>query len=348
LWIHSKTVSSLNKLSSLFTKRLIAGLQLRVVFVPGHGIVRRESETSLKALYGQGNREVFNRSGFRQALEERLKARAHGDGARIARDRKRVAFDRFLARLALVASGSWLLKGGYALDLRLADLARSTKDIDVDWSESEDELLDTLIEAAAFDAADFFTFRVERTNAPPDHLGGARRFRVTAELAGRLFEAFILDIGYCDDPVGRTDTLTTPDFLAFAGIEPVKVSVIALTQQIAEKLHAYTRIYEGGKPSSRPKDLIDLVLIGGLFVIDAKQLQTDITKIFQKRASHPIPTRLPSPPATWNASFGQLAETIGIPSELDSAYMFVSRLLDPILSGQVTSRTWQPDTEKWI
>jgi hypothetical protein len=40
---------------------------------------------------------------FRQALEQRLKTRAVEDGARLARDRKRVAFDRLLARLATIA-----------------------------------------------------------------------------------------------------------------------------------------------------------------------------------------------------------------------------------------------------
>lgn len=60
---------------------------------------------------------------FRQALEQRLRTRAAGDGARLARDRKRVAFERLLARLNEVAPGNWLLKGGFALDLRLADRA---------------------------------------------------------------------------------------------------------------------------------------------------------------------------------------------------------------------------------
>lgn len=58
---------------------------------------------------------------FRQALEQRLKTRAGGQEARLVRDRKRVAFDRLLARLAATAPDRWLLKGGFALDLRLAE-----------------------------------------------------------------------------------------------------------------------------------------------------------------------------------------------------------------------------------
>jgi hypothetical protein len=54
----------------------------------------------------------------RQAVDQRLKTNAAGDGPRVVRGRKRVAFDRFLARLNIAAPDGWLLKGGFALDLR--------------------------------------------------------------------------------------------------------------------------------------------------------------------------------------------------------------------------------------
>jgi hypothetical protein len=51
---------------------------------------------------------------FRQALEQRLRTHAAGDAARLTRNRKRVAFDRLLARLNETAPDRWLLKGGFA------------------------------------------------------------------------------------------------------------------------------------------------------------------------------------------------------------------------------------------
>lgn len=48
-------------------------------------------------------------SAFRQALEDRLRRRSGPDGPLLARNRKRVAFDRLLARLVLVAPGRWRL-----------------------------------------------------------------------------------------------------------------------------------------------------------------------------------------------------------------------------------------------
>ena len=75
---------------------------------------------------------------FRAALEQRLKHDADGDGARLMRLRKRVAFDRLLVRLEAVASGRWLLKGAYALDLRMGDRSRTTMDVDIEWQADAD------------------------------------------------------------------------------------------------------------------------------------------------------------------------------------------------------------------
>lgn len=79
---------------------------------------------------------------FRQALEQRLKDQADGDWALLARLRRRIAFDRLMARLSTVAPGKWLLKGGFALDLRLTVPARTTKDVDIEWR-ADDEVLGT-------------------------------------------------------------------------------------------------------------------------------------------------------------------------------------------------------------
>lgn len=135
------------------------------------------------------------------ALEQRLKTGAAGEGARLARDRKRLVFERLLARLTATGPDRWLLKGGFALELRLAERARATKDIDLDWQAAEEEVLDAVLDAAAHDADDFFHFMVERTGTPEDRLGGSHRFRVAASLAGRPFETFLLDAAALLDPI---------------------------------------------------------------------------------------------------------------------------------------------------
>jgi len=59
---------------------------------------------------------------FRSALELRIRATSP-DATNLARRRRTVAFDRFLARLAISDHGSWVLKGGTALEFRMPDIA---------------------------------------------------------------------------------------------------------------------------------------------------------------------------------------------------------------------------------
>lgn len=284
---------------------------------------------------------------FRQALEQRLKTRAAGEGARLARDRKRVAFDRLLARLLAVAPGLWLLKGGFALDLRLADRARTTKDVDLDWRAGEDELSEALIDATAHDCGDFFAFAIERVGAPADRLGGSHRFRVSASLAARPFETFLLDVGFRRDETIAADTLHTEDLLVFAEIAPIEVEAVALEVQVAEKLHAYTCTYEGARPSTRAKDLVDLTIIAALSRLDAARLGGAITTTFARRGTHPTPGSLPLPPAEWRPQFRRLAEEVGVPSDLTAARSVAASLLEPVLSGEVSNGTWDPTRGRW-
>ena len=62
---------------------------------------------------------------FRDALEHRLNLRATERQIAVNVLRKQVAIDRFLARLAVVAPGRWVVKGAYAIDLRLGSRGRA-------------------------------------------------------------------------------------------------------------------------------------------------------------------------------------------------------------------------------
>ncbi|MGH3114253.1 MAG: nucleotidyl transferase AbiEii/AbiGii toxin family protein [Gaiellaceae bacterium] len=284
---------------------------------------------------------------FRQALEQRLKTQAAGDGTRLARNRKRVAFDRLLARLDEVARGRWLLKGGFALDLRLADRARATRDVDIDWQAAEEVLADTLAEAAALTSEDFFTFRIERTGMPPERLGGSHRFRVAANLAGRLFETFLLDVGLGSSPVEDHDTLTTPDLLAFAEIEPVEVPAVPLERHVAEKVHAYTRRYRDDQPSTRVKDLIDIVLISELAFFEFERLRDAIVRAFSERETHELPASLPAPPGEWAPPYRALADEVGLDPDLFAGHRLAASFLDPLLAEESGLTRWDAQTNEW-
>jgi predicted nucleotidyltransferase component of viral defense system len=176
---------------------------------------------------------------LRDALETRLGERARR-GQSITRLRKQVAFERLLCRLQQVAPGEWLLKGGFALELRLPERARATKDIDLDWRLEDEVATRALIDAARLDLGDHFEFRLERVEQPPNIGGRGQRWRATARLAGRTFEQVLIDVAVATDPLLDPEPLLLPASLAFAGLETVKVPAVALEQHLAEKLHAYT------------------------------------------------------------------------------------------------------------
>jgi len=286
---------------------------------------------------------------FRQALETRLGAASRSGGPSLARLRKGVVFDRLLARLVAVAPDRWILKGALALDYRFGDRTRTTRDIDLAVAGDEASATADLLAAQAADLGDFFSFAIERTgNLDRVADDAAVRYHVVAELAGRTFDAFVLDVGF-DPPTGvEPDRLHGPDLLAFAGIDPVVVPALPLEFGVAEKVHAYTRSYgDRSLASTRVKDLVDLVLIAGEAGLDARRLREAFEVTFGRRATHPLPARLPRPPADWRVPYGRMARDIGLEPDLDAGHDLAASLVDPVLTGEVVAGTWDPATRGW-
>ncbi|NJD28770.1 MAG: nucleotidyl transferase AbiEii/AbiGii toxin family protein [Chloroflexi bacterium] len=286
---------------------------------------------------------------FRRALDTRLAAQARDSGRSVVRLRKEVAFDRLLARLFSVAPERWVLKGALALDYRFGDRARTTKDIDLATAGDETSAMADLLAVQSVDLGDFFAFAIERTSAL-DRLveGAAVRYHVRAELAGRVFDEFLLDVGFDPPRDVELDRLRGPDLLAFAEITPVELPAVPIEVHVAEKLHAYSRVYGmGSLGSTRVKDLIDLALIAAEASLDAARLRAAIGSTFGRRASHELPERLPRPPADWRVAYGRMARSIGLDADLDAGFDLAARLLDPVLGRTVQRGAWDPDAETW-
>jgi hypothetical protein len=65
------------------------------------------------------------------ALEDRLLIRPNETDISLDRLRRRVVFERVIARLLAAEPGRWVIKGGMAMEVRLGDEARLTKDLDL-------------------------------------------------------------------------------------------------------------------------------------------------------------------------------------------------------------------------
>jgi len=272
---------------------------------------------------------------FRQALEVRLQERAKRGGLVLERLRKQVAFDRFLARMFPPQSNSagWVLKGGYALELRFLH-ARATKDIDLTLSSGiitaatvQDQriaLRDHIRRFAAHALPDFFEFLIGTATLDLDGAPeGGFRFPVDAVMDGRRFARFHVDIGVGDATEPPLEILEGRDWLAFAGIPKPQFVAVSREQQWAEKFHAYTRPREN-RVNTRTKDLVDLVLLINLGELSSVRLSYCVTTTFNRRATHPIPTSVLPPPPEWKSVFARLAIEGGIEPDLTRAFLALS------------------------
>jgi hypothetical protein len=124
-----------------------------------------------------------------------------------------------------------VLKGGFALDLRLGTRARPTKDLDLARGDAVEQATVDLLPAQATDIGDYFVFAVERSEDLDDVLEGAAvRYRVTASLAGRRFEPVVVDVGFGDPLPAQPDLLPGPGLIAFAEVDLVRFPTLPLDQ----------------------------------------------------------------------------------------------------------------------
>jgi predicted nucleotidyltransferase component of viral defense system len=272
---------------------------------------------------------------FARALSDQLKRQAAEEGVDLDRLRKRVAFERFLVRLFEHDPSRWVLKGGYALELRLGGKARATKDIDLDLPPPPvEDLLDELQEAAEVDLGDHFVFVVSRPKAMRGAPLGSFRFSVEARLDGRPFTGFVLDVGQGDAPLGEAECRDGQADLGFAGIPRARMAVYPLADHFAEKLHAYTRPRE---TKTRVKDLLDLSLILEELADDlppAAEMRRTMEATFGRYGTHDLPDPLPDPPEGWREPFGAAAEELGLQTtEIDLAHRHLQDYLRSVVAG---------------
>ena len=111
--------------------------------------------------------------------------------------------------------------------------------------------------------------------------------------------------------------------LGFAEITATNVPVLPLEQHIAEKFHAYTRTYQGGRRSSRVKDLVDLVLI----------------------ASHSR-DRLAM---GWAVPYRRLAADVDLPGSIGAGVRVAESFLNPVLGPECDAGSiWEAETVRWL
>jgi predicted nucleotidyltransferase component of viral defense system len=259
-----------------------------------------------------------------------------------------VAIDRLLARLLVSAApGAWVIKGGFANQLRRPQDARFTEDIDLRVSATIDEAPQLLADAFAAHVDDLFSYEIASgplpLHGPP---GGGARFIVVTRYDGSELVSFKVDISAADPVVGELERHLSDPVVERLGFVRSTFPVYPVAQSIAEKLHAQTMPRE--QENTRARDLVDLVWFCERFSVGAEDLIEACEATFAVRASHPWPPTVDDAPPSWAKPYERERRALQLgPATTNDATALVRRFFEPVFLGQGGSR-WSPATLDWV
>ncbi len=246
-----------------------------------------------------------------ERLEKMLARVAREQGLAQERLRRWVSFLALCGVLEHAVSerilDNYYLKGGVAMELRFAEGARATKDIDIGISGERPERL-TFFQKAVTLGFDEFTFQLKGKPLTMDKVD-AVRLELGIRYQTRAWQTIEVDLGPAG--VGLAD-LVEPAIrgLVAMGLRvPSPVRCLNLSEQTAQKLHACTGPYSQG----RARDVLDILLIDLLGKLDIAAVRAAAEQVFMQRATHDFPPVIRIP-AEWQPELEALAKELGYPA----------------------------------
>lgn len=257
-----------------------------------------------------------------------------------------LAIDRLLARLLAAAPGRWVVKGGYANQLRRPDDARFTEDLDLKIDAAIETASELLASGFATDLADDFSFEVALSPAPLEGPpGGGLRFVVVARLAGTELVRFKVDVSAADAVIGEPESYLSDPILERLGFERARFPVCPINQHVAEKLHALTLPRD--VENTRARDLVDLVWFIRHFTFQSEALAIACIATFDRRAAHPWPPVIDVPPESWSRPYAAWRAELDLPEPTPAgAAWSVRHFFEPVYFG-VRGMSWNPAAQEW-
>ncbi len=285
-----------------------------------------------------------------KALHDAIKVRAAAE-AKLGRYdinqiRRHFAYDRFLTRLFFDPDSTWVLKGGTGLLARVPQQARHTQDIDLHYRGEIERAQTELVAAADRDLGDFFSFDLEQTGTLSGTTSG-RKYRVATYIGDAKFADFQIDAVVDSNMTGVPDHAPGLRPIDIEGLPTADYRIYPVVDHLADKLIAMTSTFASNRPSTRYRDLVDIVLIAQTQTVDADALRTAVESERLHR-SHSLPERLELPDSSWTRGYAAIARTVAgldVQDASDAIAIAVS-LYRPVFEDGIDG-TWEPTTLRW-
>lgn len=286
---------------------------------------------------------------MRRAVTDRLRnlAAPHSPWP-LSQLQRQFAYDRLLARL-YAHDDRWILKGASALLARDIGV-RMTVDLDVYLEATRDVAERAMRDAAAVDLGDWFSFELGPSLPVADGVAGVR-IPATVSLGASVWTSFHVDVvAEGVQMTGEPDDVPSLVDIGIPGLSGANYRAYPLVDHIADKTLAVLQRYgDEARPSTRYKDLVDLVVLIGTVHVSA-DAQLGALRSEAKRRGVALPGRFDVPDlALWESGYRAEARraVAGIPTTLDGALAAVRPFLDPLLKGDACD-AWRPDQRRWV
>lgn len=292
-------------------------------------------------------RSYASPAAFRRALTDKLRGVARCGKWSLPQLQRQIAYDRLLERLYAVDDG-WVVKGATALLAR--DLGvRASIDVDVFRAAALEIAERELREAAVLDLGDWFVFEAGAAQQAGDGAAGLR-VPMRALVGATDWVRFHVDL------VGNEVTMTgAPEQMpALARVTMLDVDqrgyrVYPLVDHIADKIVAtFDRYGKSRSPSTRYKDLVDLVAITSAGSVEA-EAQIVALRSEAERRSIELPAVFTVPdPETWKRGYEAEAarSLLEVAATLEEALELMARFANPLLDGSAGG-VWDPSAGTW-
>lgn len=290
-----------------------------------------------------------------QALGQAVQSSARKSGRDIGRAIDGFYKDRLLCRVFSEPEPRFVLKGGQSQLARRLD-ARESRDIDLVGMTAEINVaIEDLTRLAARDLDDYLEFRF--VSARPIPVSQEYRTGVHVEFQPFLGKTKRLNPIGVDLVVDQTPPesyvrVRPKNRLDIRGLPTFDYALQTMEERIADKVCATMQLFNG-RPSSRVKDLVDLVVAMLTEDVDADTLSVKTRRETVLRRMSQIGRF--SVPGDWkdgkSATYLQQARECGLPDELTdvrAAEKAVASWLDPVLDGKARGLRWSYEERGWV